>query len=103
MPRGGYRPGGSGPQPGSGRPKKGEQPVAKMVLTEAMLTGMSPLEYMLSVMRDPTADAARRDRMAQCAAPYVHARAEATGKKAQAEEIAATAERGTDWEQLLAN
>jgi hypothetical protein len=41
--------------------------------------------------------------MAQCAAPYVHARAEAAGKKAQADEIAATAERGTDWEQLLAN
>jgi hypothetical protein len=92
-----------GPRPGAGRPRKVDAIPAKLVLTEAMLIGMSPLEYMLSVMRDQSADAARRDRMAQCAAPYVHARADAPGKKQQADEIAATAERGTDWEQLLAN
>lgn len=92
-----------GPRPGAGRPRKVDAIPAKLVLTEAMLIGMSPLEYMLSVMRDQSADAARRDRMAQCAAPYVHARAEVAGKKQQADEIAATAERGTDWEQLLAN
>ena len=96
MPKGGAR-------PGAGRPKKGVHLPAKMILTEAMLAGMSPLEYMLAVMRDPGADEARRDRMAQAAAPYVHARAEAAGKKQQAEEFAATAERGTDWERLLAN
>ena len=96
MPKGGAR-------PGAGRPKKGDQLSPKMILTEAMLAGMSPLEYMLSVMRDPSADEARRDRMAQAAAPYCHARAEAAGKKQQAEELAATAERGTDWERLLAN
>ena len=96
MPKGGAR-------PGAGQPKKGVQLPAKMILTEAMLSGMSPLEYMLAVMRDPGADEARRDRMAQAAAPYVHARAEAAGKKQQAEDLAATAERGTDWERLLAN
>jgi len=35
----------------------------------------TPLEYMLAVMTDPTADALRRDRMAIAAAPYVHPRA----------------------------
>lgn len=31
-----------------------------------------PLEYMLRVMRDPTADEKRRDAMAQAAAGYIH-------------------------------
>ncbi len=35
---------------------------------------LTPLEYMLLVMRDPEADNERRDRMAQAAAPYLHAR-----------------------------
>jgi len=35
-------------------------------------SGFSPLDYMLAVMRDETADSARRDRMAQAAAPFVH-------------------------------
>jgi phage terminase small subunit len=42
-----------------------------------------PLDYMLSVMRDPAADLARRDRMAIAAAPFVHGRIgeEAAGKR----------------------
>jgi hypothetical protein len=36
--------------------------------------GVTPLEYMLSVLRDPTVDAERRDRMAAAAAPYIHPR-----------------------------
>ena len=34
----------------------------------------TPLEYMLWVMNDPTADPSRRDRMATAAAPYCHQR-----------------------------
>lgn len=34
--------------------------------------GMSPLEYMLKVMRDTKADRGRRDDMAKAAAPYIH-------------------------------
>jgi phage terminase small subunit len=45
---------------------------------------MSPLEYMLSVMNDRTAEATRRDRMAQAAAPFVHARAGEATKKVDA-------------------
>ena len=34
--------------------------------------GLQPLDYMLAVMRDPTASEARRDMMAKAAAPYRH-------------------------------
>src|SRR5947207_13483713 len=36
--------------------------------------GMTPLEYMLYVMRDPNVCPERRDEMAKAAAPYLHAR-----------------------------
>ena len=57
--------------------------------TEAMLeeiasTGETPLQYMLRVMRDPEAPAARRDAMAIAAAPYIHcklAQAELTAQQ----------------------
>lgn len=38
---------------------------------------LTPLEYMLKVMRDDTADEDRRDRMAIGAAPFMHARLQA--------------------------
>jgi len=38
----------------------------------AEATGVTPLNYMLSVMRDANADLRRRDAMAIAAAPYVH-------------------------------
>ena len=44
-------------------------------LAEAKARGRMPLEYLLAVMNDCTADEYRRDRMAIAAAPYVHARA----------------------------
>ena len=54
---------------------------------------MSPLDYMLMVMRDDGEDPARRDRMAMAAAPYVHVRAaeEKPGKKEEADERAKVA------------
>lgn len=103
MPRGGAR-------PGAGRPRKNvtpekiaaSKPAAKPVV-RVKAGKMTPLDYMLGVINDPSADDARRDRMAQAAAPYVHPRAEAVegGKKAQRQAAAHTAERGTDWESLL--
>ena len=45
-------------------------------------TTETPLEYMLRVMRDPSADDARRDAMAKAALPYMHART--TGVDGQA-------------------
>jgi hypothetical protein len=42
--------------------------------TNVAPTTETPLEYMLRVMRDPSADDARRDTMAKAALPYIHAR-----------------------------
>lgn len=39
---------------------------------EIAQSGVTPLDYMLKVMRDEDADDARRDDMAKAAAPYVH-------------------------------
>jgi hypothetical protein len=38
----------------------------------AEATGILPLDYMLSVMRDADAEPKRRDAMAMAAAPYLH-------------------------------
>jgi hypothetical protein len=42
--------------------------------TDIAPTTETPLEYMLRVMRDPSADEARRDAMAKAALPYMHGR-----------------------------
>lgn len=68
---------GAGRKPGS-LTKRNQEIAAK-----AMSEGESPLEYMLRVMRDSTADEARRADMAKSAAPYMHPRlasTELTGK-----------------------
>lgn len=74
-----------GARPGAGRPKKGAQKPVEVAGVEVP-ADMTPLDYMLSVMRDPSATKSRRDRMAQSAAPYVHVRADAVamGKKEEA-------------------
>ena len=95
-------PGRGGFRPGAGRPKKGVASVIKIeieALSASLAAGVTPLEYALGVMRDPTAPTSRRDRMAALAAPYCHARASdaAIGKKALARDAADTAGHGTDW------
>ena len=62
MPRGGYR-------VGAGRPKGSRSRVTLEI------PGLSPLAIHVDRLNDPAADAARRDKMAVAAAPYVHARA----------------------------
>jgi hypothetical protein len=47
----------------------------------AAATGVLPLAYMLSVMRDPAVDHKRRDAMAMAAAPYLHPRLTAIDAK----------------------
>ena len=102
MPRGGPRPNSGGPRPGAGRPRKNAAPVVKIeveAVSAAITAGITPLEYMLGVMRDASADDARRDRMAQSAAPYCHLKASdvALGKKEKAQADADTAGVGTGW------
>lgn len=85
MAKGGFR-------AGAGRPKgaKNIKPSPKIdvpadIANAAHQSGLSPLDYMLNVMRDETVDGNRRDRMAVAAAPFVHSKAEMvdTSKKAQ--------------------
>lgn len=82
-----------GPRAGAGRPRKTDDaPVKATKLTanrpSKALGGMTPLEYMLQVMNDGDADDQRRDRMAVAAAPFVHGKAEAAGKKEQRQQAA---------------
>lgn len=44
------------------------------IINEAVDANYLPLDHMLRVLRDPTADERRRDTMAIAAAPYVHPR-----------------------------
>lgn len=99
MPRGGYR-------PGAGRPK-GKQPkwfpkdkvidaqpttneeIKQEVSSAVSSSDITPLEYMLKVMRDETQPKDRRDRMAALAAPFCHSRAGEKGGKKQEREAAA--------------
>lgn len=61
-----------GRRPGAGR-KPGVPNKATIARQERVSeTGTTPLDYMLEVMRDLSAKAARRDEMAKAAAPYVH-------------------------------
>jgi len=64
---------------GGARPGAGRKPGAATAMNEearkkALEGGMSPLEYLLSVMRDQRQTAAFRLDAAKAAAPYVHAR-----------------------------
>jgi hypothetical protein len=47
----------------------------------AEATGILPLDYMLSVMRDDKVEPKRRDAMAMAAAPYVHPKLSAVEAK----------------------
>lgn len=64
MPRGGAR-------PGAGRRKNGKNKLSQEAIAKAN-EGISPLDYLLSVMRDAGADEGRRLDAAKAAAPYAH-------------------------------
>jgi len=69
-----------------GRKTGGRQKGARNRATEearaaAAASGVLPLDYMLSVMRDAAADCKRRDSMAMAAAPYLHPRLTAIDAK----------------------
>ena len=68
-------PRGSAPGERRGGRSKGT-PNSKTATRKAEIAagGELPLDYMLRVMRDPSAEHSRRDEMAGRAAPYVHAR-----------------------------
>ena len=61
-----------GKRPNSGRPKGAPNKRTAQAIESAKAGGIMPLDYMLSILRDPKADAAARADMAKAAAPYVH-------------------------------
>lgn len=67
MPVGGYR-------PGSGRKKGTRNRDTLNMLAEIEQSGLTPLQYLLEVMRDTSRDDGVRIDAAKAAAPYVHAK-----------------------------
>lgn len=61
------------PRPKNAGRKRGTRNKASVAReAEIKATGVTPLEYMLAVMRDGDQPKERRDDMAKAAAPYVH-------------------------------
>lgn len=114
MPRGGWRPGAgrkprkldeSGvilsekktekPEKQAKRTRKAEKlPIPQDIAIAAERENKTPLQYMLDVMNDPAAEKERRDRMAMAAAPFIHSKAGAAGKKDERQEAATKAAAG---------
>lgn len=57
-----------------GRPKGAPNKATAAKVAEIEASGLTPLDYLLSVMRSPDSDEARRVDAAKAAAPYVHPR-----------------------------
>ena len=96
MARGGYRPG-AGRRPNA--TLREDKIIPEDITRAAARSGMTPLEYMLRVMRNPEADQARRDRMAVAAAPFCHSRvADNRISKKDAQEAAAKTAGDEDWD-----
>ena len=63
-----------GKRVGAGRPKGAASKANEEARRKAAESGITPLEYMLAVYRNPKNKPARRDAMAVAAAPYCHSR-----------------------------
>jgi hypothetical protein len=71
MPSGGKR-------PGAGRPRGSKAKKTQDIAIAAMAAGITPLEFMLQIMRDEAVDPLIRMDMAKASAPYMHARLAST-------------------------
>lgn len=72
-----------GARKGAGRPKGTPNRKTVQLQNDIEQSGLTPLEFMLQVMRDPEQDQGRRLHAANMAAPYCHAKlssVELTGK-----------------------
>lgn len=63
-----------GKRDGAGRPAGALTTKTREIAQAASKSGLTPLEYMLNVLRDETADVKDRMWAAEKAAPYVHAK-----------------------------
>lgn len=72
-----------GKRPGAGRPRGAATRRTREIADRAVADGVSPLEYMLAVMRNGDAEPARRDDMAKAAAAYIHPRLASVAAKVE--------------------
>ena len=63
-----------GKRPGAGRKKGEPNKRTAAVLKAVEESGLTPLQYLLQVMRDPTNEPRERTAAAVAAAPYVHSK-----------------------------
>lgn len=77
---------------GAGRPVGRPSHAARAAEQMASATGVTPLQYMLEVMRDAGVASDRRDDMAKAAAPYIHPRLASTESK-----VTVSKDSATDW------
>lgn len=63
-----------GARAGAGRPKGAAAKRTREIADKAASEGLTPLEFMLQVLRDETAEMGARFEAAKAAAPYVHPR-----------------------------
>ena len=67
-----------GKREGSGRKIGTANKKTREIADKAAAEGITPLEYMLEVMRNEDAEPPRRDDMAKAAAPFIHPRLQST-------------------------
>lgn len=67
-----------GARPGSGRKVGALTTKTREIAAKAIEGGITPLDYMMSILRDETLEAAQRFEAAKAAAPYVHPRLSTT-------------------------
>ncbi len=80
MPRGGRREG-AGRKPGTANVR------TRAIAERALAAGLSPLEYLLSLVRDEVQPQAVRLDAAKAAAPYVHPRLSSVDLRAQVQNV----------------
>jgi hypothetical protein len=78
MPRGGLR-------PNAGRKKGSLNAKTQKVAERCFEEGITPLEYMLNIMRDPTQEFDTRMDAAKSCAPYMHPKLASVEQKVEAE------------------
>lgn len=74
-----------GARPGAGRPKGSLNKKHSDMLASISESGLTPVEYMLSIMRNEQADTRDRAWAAEKAAPYIHARPAPTANRIEIE------------------
>lgn len=63
-----------GARPGAGRPAGAANKRTRAIADAALMEGLTPLEYMLDILRSEARSDAERFEAAKQAAPYVHPR-----------------------------